>query len=386
MASTQAVPNLDKTFVDSLKEIEHSYVNLPKAVRIIVEKWIEKLAISSDSNIVWKRHRNYYVKLLLGMVVGKSITDPFNHPPPEGPLPSFPSQYKHKFKGMLGAHETSFWRELYHRMQDHQLQPPTALVAHSHSIDSSSSQISREIQNLMMITKEQATRISLLEQQLHDERVQHELQIQRIYYAHRIELGRLKHMASVNDTIVLTHREESDTSTSLPYTVSSNQDNTGILSRSSVHSPDRQQFEQGMRRDSLDTAINRRQPPPIPIPTSYFLDGRPRASSPIRHTQGRIPPPSRSSSSLLLSSGTFNPTDQSHEKYPANFPLTASGNASTYNLGQTSINLAGKAAQENATKVPDADEEYLKYIESFQSEIQRLQSGPIGASEFRQYS
>jgi hypothetical protein len=52
--------------------------------------------------------------------------------------------------------------------------------------------LSKEIQSLNMLIREQSQRIKLLEQQLHDERTQHELQLQRLNYSHRVEVNGLK--------------------------------------------------------------------------------------------------------------------------------------------------------------------------------------------------
>jgi hypothetical protein len=51
--------------------------------------------------------------------------------------------------------------------------------------------LSREIQNLNMLVREQSKQVKLLEQQLHDERAKTELQLQRLHYSHRLEINRL---------------------------------------------------------------------------------------------------------------------------------------------------------------------------------------------------
>lgn len=52
--------------------------------------------------------------------------------------------------------------------------------------------LSREVQSLNLLIREQGHKIKLLEQQLHDERTQHELQLQRLHYSNRVEVNNLK--------------------------------------------------------------------------------------------------------------------------------------------------------------------------------------------------
>lgn len=208
---------MDRTFAQCLSEIEKSYLVLPKPIRIRIERWIEKLA-STGNNPVWKRDRNEYAKLLLNMITARRLEAPFNCMPPEGPLPPFPSQNRGQSRHLLGAHETSFWRELYQRfdhdqdepdhagpdsfafrekkqdpiaaaMQEKLGRPPSKVAGSS---EANNVALSREIQTLNMLIREQTQRIRLLEQQLHDERTQHELQIQRLNYSHRVETNNLK--------------------------------------------------------------------------------------------------------------------------------------------------------------------------------------------------
>lgn len=209
---------MDRAFLKYLTEIEKAYLVLPKALRIRVEAWVEKLA-STGSNNVWKKHRNAYARLLLNMVFNRCLEDPFHVKPPDGPLPSFPMHLRNVNRHLLGPHESSFWREMYHKLQEsYGLDGdkesgeqkfgdglPNETFRHdgaSLSYDGGSGgadskahapfiNVSREIQNLNLLIKEQAQRIRLLEDQLTDERTKHELQLQRLHYSHRIEVGRL---------------------------------------------------------------------------------------------------------------------------------------------------------------------------------------------------
>lgn len=194
--------NIENAFLKLVQEIEKEYRNMPKAMRIRVEKWLEKLVLTG-SNAVWRKTRNAYARLLLDMVISKRLTEPFHQLPPDGPLPSFPSHIhyqKGRGRELLGPHESMFWRELYHKMEDineksqyyrggtYSEHPPYSLMDHAH--------FSREISNLNLVVKEQKIKIDLLEQQLKEERARHELEIQRMLQVHRMELTRVLAKAS----------------------------------------------------------------------------------------------------------------------------------------------------------------------------------------------
>ena len=203
---------MDSVFASCLSEIEKSYLVLPKTSRIRVERWVEKLA-ATGNNPVWKRHRNDYAKLLLTMVSNRTLNAPFNAIPPEGPLPPFSNQFKIPNRNLLGPHETSFWRGLYQQFEgdnatndtknsfesekeDYLASAMKSKLSTSFNIPTATSAscppLHREIQTQNMLIREQSQRIKLLEQQLQDERTQHELQIQRLNYSHRIEVNKLK--------------------------------------------------------------------------------------------------------------------------------------------------------------------------------------------------
>lgn len=191
--------NLEAAFLKLIQEIEKAYRPLAKGLRIRIEKWIEKLVLTG-SNIVWRKHRNAYARLLLDNVINKKLSEPFHALPPDGPLPSFPfhvQQQKGSSRDMLGPHESMFWRGLYHKMseiseynqQSHRSSgflgehPPFSTLDHAN--------FSREISNLNLLIKEQKIKIQLLEQQLHEERSKHELEIQRLQHVQRLELARI---------------------------------------------------------------------------------------------------------------------------------------------------------------------------------------------------
>lgn len=205
MGDTRA---LDASFLRVIQEIEKSYKELSRPIRIRVEKWLEKL-VSTGSNVMWKKQRNMYATLLLDMVAKKRLTEPFNLLPPDGSLPQFPAYVRTSHtRDLLGPHETSFWRELYNQMQNIaevtrasdagvRLSPNNPAIIPG----SDTYRFHHEINNLRLLIKEQSTRIKLLEQHLHDERMKHELEIQRMIISHRIELGKAIKQSEVLDRL-----------------------------------------------------------------------------------------------------------------------------------------------------------------------------------------
>lgn len=215
---------LDKVFLDYLKEIQRTYVDFPKIQRLRLERWIQKLAESSTPNPTWKvlflsypfflfdifmqLHRNAYAKFLLSQILARTISDPFHESPPDGPLPSFPSHHKHKLKSVMGVHESSFWRDIYDRIhQTPKIDMDGDIPGHRHSSTTKKTQDDyamvqdKEIRSMSILIKEQATRIDVLEKQLQDERLQHELEIQRIYHSNRAEIGRLKQAIAASNSV-----------------------------------------------------------------------------------------------------------------------------------------------------------------------------------------
>lgn len=203
---------MDQSFASCLVEIERSYLVLPKAARIRVERWVEKLA-STGNNPIWRKHRNEYAKLLLNMIIARNLEAPFNVSPPEGTLPPFSSQYKAYNRNLLGPHESAFWRGLHEQLQEDN--GSSFIIADitdntnttyasglqeecKHRIGRNDSRsglqqpLAKEIQSLNLLIREQSQKIKLLEQQLHDERTNHELQIQRLHYTNRMEVNNLK--------------------------------------------------------------------------------------------------------------------------------------------------------------------------------------------------
>ena len=66
-AADADIDNIDRSFKDCLIEIQRTYATLSKSLRLRSEKWCEKL-IATGSNRIWRKNRNDYAKMLLGMV------------------------------------------------------------------------------------------------------------------------------------------------------------------------------------------------------------------------------------------------------------------------------------------------------------------------------
>jgi hypothetical protein len=241
--------NIDRAFFHCLKEIEISYTSLPKILRLRIEKWVEKF-ITVGYNLVWKKNRNMYAKLLLSMIISKSLSDPFHCSPAEGdPLPPFPSYLIPKFKSALGPHESYFWRNIFDRVHEPALvtyAPPPQSSTGSHNNHHSnrdnrdnqqekSSDFNaapspsyikldpsqKETHNLRLLMKEQSRRIELMEEQMQQERLKHQSEIQNVLQQSLDETNRIKsiYRSSTNaDHTGYSHRNDSIVSSN-PYEI-----------------------------------------------------------------------------------------------------------------------------------------------------------------------
>ena len=196
--------NIDRAFFHCLKEIEISYTPLPKIIRLRIEKWVEKFIIVG-SNLVWKKNRNMYAKLVLSMIISKSLSDPFHISPVEGePLPPFPSYLIPKFKSALGPHESYFWRNIFDRVHEPALQmfsptPPPPPPQEPYAAAPSPSYVKldpnqKETYNLRLLMKEQSRRVELMEEQMQQERLKHQRDMHQVLEQTQDETNRIKEM------------------------------------------------------------------------------------------------------------------------------------------------------------------------------------------------
>ena len=193
------------SFLAIIKEIERSYISLPKQQRIRIEKWIEKLVCSGVENIIWRRHRNDYAKLLLRMVISKKLSDPFHILPPDGQLRQFPKHLDVSCvkDRSLDSHELNFWKGIYERLAEKQRKiesygsqkirscPNSSLLGLSNNGENfSSADFSHidESRNQIFDPTYSKSRIEMLEQQLSDQKYYHSMQIQKLQNAHRLEM------------------------------------------------------------------------------------------------------------------------------------------------------------------------------------------------------
>lgn len=209
-ASVREDDSLDRAFFHCLKEIEITYTCLPKSLRLRVEKWVEKF-ITVGYNPVWKKNRNMYAKLLLSMIISKKLTDPFHVSPEDGqPLPPFPSYLIPKFKSALGPHESFFWRNIFDRISEPVVHTRTPQHFSPYKREESAvppvptpdyvklDPTQKETYNLRLLMKEQAKRIEIMEEQMHQERLKHERDIQQVLQQSREESDHLKQLYQSN--------------------------------------------------------------------------------------------------------------------------------------------------------------------------------------------
>jgi len=83
---TEEDKTLDQEFIDCMLEIEKKYINFKKHDKIRIEQWTKKLC-QVTTNVIWKKNRNLYGKLLLSNVLNRNLQEPFTRGPPEGALP-----------------------------------------------------------------------------------------------------------------------------------------------------------------------------------------------------------------------------------------------------------------------------------------------------------
>lgn len=318
--------NLDRVFYSYIKEIQKTYVSLSKTQRIRVEKWIEKLT-STGRNPTWRKHRNMYTKLLLNMIITQNLEDPFNVPPEDGPLPQFPSHLIAKTKrDMIGPHESSFWRELYKKLDDSHDNSSNESNIDSTIQSISQPGLSREIHNLNLLIKEQQQRIELLEQQLRDERIKYELENQRLRYAHKMEIENLKKGASSRPDVMPPAKSVSLTSLLNTANCRSNEDS---FTRSSVSLPNS-----------------------VPISSHGFALND-------------------NFSTLSTSSIDIVPNATTARSSP---PLSSASSIPNINHQVSTMRSSYSEPSSSATPAPTSTEDFMAYIEKFQSDLKNLQN------------
>ena len=70
--------------MECLKAVQRHYVHFPKATRLRIEAWVQKIAAGamSNGNDCFALHRHRYASLLMHQCMKRTLSDPFDKPPP----------------------------------------------------------------------------------------------------------------------------------------------------------------------------------------------------------------------------------------------------------------------------------------------------------------
>lgn len=370
--SCTASSGLDRSFLVMIKEIERGYQHLLKQHRLRIEKWIEKLVTSSVENLVWRKHRNEYAKLLLHMVILKRLSEPFHKVPPDGPLAQFPkhlTQYRMKDKAS-DAHELTFWREIYQRLAEKQqanesysvFKPDESMESH-YSFSVKDTHNDRELKYLKLCDGEHKIRIELLEQQLKDEKLHYGLQVQRLEFAHKAEVT--AYAEAIASTSIYSNKSFNQSMPS-PSIIAheKEQEHSGYISQQSFSMPtpgtysdtelnqsrDQSftsgiQLQQNHQNRSFQAYRNNRTSPERPISHPFMNTEIRKVYEPPLHRQEHSPSQEsrkgnsavkfKSNEKLLGSTSLYSTSDSTTLQAPGNIPMTIRNPHGVSRLGQS---------------------------------------------------
>jgi hypothetical protein len=392
---------------------------------------VEKLVVVGQ-NTTWKRDRNLYSRLLLSMILSKSVVFPFDTNPPDGPLSPFPSHLKAKLKYTAGPHESFFWRDIYGRiistssgLQDHHEGLNKPLYQNNMTTFVSLDPSKKETDNLRQLIQEQCRRIEILEDQMNVERLRHESEIARLLEHHKAEVSRHKQLSSVDDDhyhtqgIRTTRRSQQHSQTprlshsahlsiGTPY-MSRSSDGRVLRSFETTRSPSpNRQKPLTPSHDIFQQRSPIIHPSPVNEDSSFYskpgssepntaLLGSPsdetqtHTQHPHRHVGGKDGEQSylsrpNSSKDIFLPNNpyTFSPKPDLHPQgTPAGGGVMREGGiTSTHSTPKSEFHIeTGK--DENSSdnffppgvlnqEIPDDENEFLNYLEGFQSEMRNL--------------
>jgi hypothetical protein len=296
-------------------------------------------------NILWKKHRNMYARLLLGMVLSRNLTEPFDVNPTDGPLPPFPSHLRTKLKNISGPHESNFWRYIYHRI-------PSS-YEEDRVIDRDRAQTSpaeqewrfdmgmNEIESLRQLIQEQSRRIEILEEQITFERMNHESEIIRFMEHHRGEISALRRRSNEPISVDHQHRVTLNSNIRPSWSEMSEQYSKSF---SSVQSPSR------------DRSFHTER-----LPDHTSLNGTPL---PVHSANGDNFLPKDSFTSRRYYSPEV--VDEQKEDPDSSQRLDLPPEIS-HALRNGSSGGSGMKFLEKS--IPEEDSDFLKYLENFQSEL-----------------
>ncbi|KAL4424446.1 hypothetical protein ABPG77_006384 [Micractinium sp. CCAP 211/92] len=89
--------SLDAAWAKVRAAIESHCTLLGKQHVVRVRNWVKKLS-EETANVVWKKNRNAYARLLLEQLRCGQLCEPFSAQPPGGPLPTLPKHLAYAFK------------------------------------------------------------------------------------------------------------------------------------------------------------------------------------------------------------------------------------------------------------------------------------------------
>ena len=365
----------NSNFISCLKEIQRTYVSLPKTLRLRVEHWVEKLSLTGG-NMTWRKDRDMYTKMLLNMVLAKKLEAPFDKSPADGPLPPFPSQYKCKLKEMIGPHETSFWRDVYSNISDANVSIRATRSPHrpqrpdSSALNQTLSR--RENDNLMFLNQELDRRVLLLEQQLQEERLKHEIELQRLLNEQRHELMRLKETTRnlKSPTNPNSHVDSSLNQSTQFFRdiLKSTQDENSAhnLSRISAEEFVRKSIDGAVGNGSFSSSESRKHRP-ANQPVNVSFSSSTKGGTFTRSNSSDLLP-RQSSTEPKRSPGKFlDEQEQIHQEL-----MTTADLSSQINATYSSSTGKKKDSYSVMDAVPTNDDDFLKYLEDFQEEIKSL--------------
>lgn len=279
-----------------------------------------------------------YARLLLGMILSRNLTEPFDVNPTDGPLPPFPSHLKIKLKSVSGPHESNFWRDIYHRIPssyelDREIDRDRTETAHAEQ-EWRFDMGRNEIESLRQLIQEQSRRIEILEEQIAFERMNHESEIIRFMEHHRGEISALRRRSNEPSSVDHKHRVTLN-STFLPSWSETSRQH----SRSS-------NFSQSPSRDRS------------------FHTERLHASKQSSQYETPLPLHSKNwGKDLSISRQYSSPEVVDEQKDDSDFPQ----GLNLPEAAQRLRNDGKEMFQENS--IPEEDSDFLKYLENFQLEL-----------------
>eukprot|EP00798_Chlamydomonas_sp_ICE-L_P008244 gene8244-1513_t len=97
LGAISACIELDQSFLHTMRMVESMVPKTDKRSQIRVKQWIAKLK-EPTNNVVWRRNRNNYARLLMEQLKsGGTLLEPFNALPKQGHLPTLPLYMKCRF-------------------------------------------------------------------------------------------------------------------------------------------------------------------------------------------------------------------------------------------------------------------------------------------------